>query len=625
MLGIFLIICLVIFWFTKLKAYRLLKDDNIESVEIDSNGRTYNVCYYAVMLHAVSDAVILLVYIGCGWPFLFIEGLSRSNYLLCIVVGGFIPVLSIAYACYLLTKSANGYIKISTEEIEYKRRKSLSVRVSDISKIVYSGLGSYLIYLKEKGKGPVFINLSGFYKKKEISSLMKQLRDYLAKTSGRDVSLSHKLVWMFEMIFGRYYPAFCLIVISLLLIYTSYCCIDYDFFRKDYTALFNNLGEDSNQPENAWPYYVQAAVNYTKLEDDFQEIVEESSRSGQFNFTDEQRDNLRKWFDENASSWASLKKAASVNYCNATYKDISLLHGIDRNDFSSPSNTGYGQIIHLYSNIDACRLAGVYDLGWLDLFKVQLGSSRHFVNGKTFIDQLVGYGLLRKSIQLFAEQDSYTPEELEKARQLLKGCFPANLPALSIEGETFIYCNSYDDIISLKKIPVQTPLNLMFLAFGSSTGTEAYVRKRFANIVEETKKGIEFEQKGISITDFPIMRQMLFNPLADGIVGVYKTSRRANANLLAAYFLLDLEEYKLIRGSYPADVSELRQAGLTSQMPDDPDANGKIIYRNDGQRAILYAVGRNAKDDGGYKDDKSPDKRDDIIYWERQLKEEIEQ
>ena len=45
-------------------------------------------------------------------------------------------------------------------------------------------------------------------------------------------------------------------------------------------------------------------------------------------------------------------------------------------------------------------------------------------------------------------------------------------------------------------------------------------------------------------------------------------------------------------------------------------------YFNDGQRAILYAVGKNGIDDGGYKDDRDCDQeRDDIIYWERNLEE----
>ncbi len=122
------------------------------------------------------------------------------------------------------------------------------------------------------------------------------------------------------------------------------------------------------------------------------------------------------------------------------------------------------------------------------------------------------------------------------------------------------------------------------------------------------------------------MRNMLFGILEGSTAKVYRVSQRADTNLMAAYFLLDLEEYQLIKGGYPEDVSLVRQAGLTSQLPDDPDTVGKIIYRNDGQRAILYAVGQNAKDDGGYKDDRGSDKkRDDIIYWQRNLKEDIGQ
>ena len=129
-----------------------------------------------------------------------------------------------------------------------------------------------------------------------------------------------------------------------------------------------------------------------------------------------------------------------------------------------------------------------------------------------------------------------------------------------------------------------------------------------------------------SVTNPLTIRNLFFNLLYAPIGNVYKVSQRADTHLLAGYFLLDLEEYHLMKGHYPVDVSHLRQAGLTSELPDDPDSDGKIIYRNDGQRAILYAVGGNAKDDDGYKDGGGTDKkRDDIIYWQKNLKEEVRQ
>jgi hypothetical protein len=624
MLGIFLIICLAVFLFIKLKAYSLLQDSHIESVELDSVGRTYNVCYRAVVLYAISMAVALIGCMGCLWPYLFTEGIDRSSYFFGIVIFGLVPVLSIAYVCYLDIRNPQAHIRISIDEIEYKRHKSFSVKVSDIKAITYLGMCLYQIHLSEKGKPSLRVNLNEFNKRREICSLMNQLREYSAKVSGQDRSLANKLgLWRLNTILGKIFPAFVTILIVLSLLYTSYCCIDYDFFKKDYTASFNALGAEPNQSENAWPHYVQAAVNYTELKWDFREIIEDSLKSNQFNLTDDQNDNLRKWFNENASSWASLKKAVSINYCNATYEHVSLFDNTKPYDFSNSFDTCYGPIRHLYRNVNACRLAGVLDLDWFDLFQMQLASSKHFVNGKLFIDQLVGYGMLTRSIKLLAKQANYQPHDLQEARRILKEHFPEGLPLLSTEGEILMCCGTFDDMINIKKIPVQTPFNPMFLCYGSLTGTERYARKRFTAILEQARKGIKVESKGFSITAFPILRNMLLSILDESVAHVYKVSQRVNTNLLAAYFLLDLEEYKLIKGCYPSDVSQLRQAGLTSQLPDDPDADGNIIYSIDGERAVLYAVGKNTKDDGGYRDDRESDqKRDDIIYWERNLKEE---
>ena len=626
MLGIFLIICIAVYLSIKLKIYLLLKNDYSGQVELDSGGRTYNVCRRAAVLHIFSYIVALIGYIGCMWPYLFVGEVDKSDYIIGIAELAIVPILIIAVICYLEIRNAQGYIRISKDEIEYKRRKCFSVKITDIKKIIFISMYSWNIELKEKGKKHLNINLSEFYNRKEISSLMQQLRDYSAKISGREKSITYKLgLWRLETILGKYYLSGFKIIIVLLLLYGSYCCIDYDFFKKDYTAMFNALGTDSSQTENAWPHYVQAAVNYVKLEDGLQKIIDDSEKSDLSNLTDGQKDDLRKWFDENASSWASLKKATSISYCNASYTHIYIGDNTELNDFSNPSDSGYIPIARLYSNISAGRFAGVIDLDWFDLFQMQLASSKHFVNGKTFTDQFIGYAAIRRSIKLLAEQDSYSIEDLQKTRKTLRECFPEGLPPLSSEGEILRICSTFDYFINLKKIPVQTPLNPVFLMYGSRIGSEKSVRKCYAAILEKAQKGIKVEPKGFSIINFPIMRNNMLHIL-DASDMIDRKPQRANTTLSAAYFLLDLEEYKLNKGCYPADVSQLKKAGLTSQLPDDPDSGGKIIYRNDGQRAILYAVGANAKDDDGYKEykstDKNREKRDDIVYWQRNLKEQ---
>jgi hypothetical protein len=630
MLGIFLIICLIVYLFIKLAIHNLLKDtpDKYskveEPIELDSNVRTYTSCSRASVLSAYSKILILIAFLGCAWPYLFVEGVSLDGYLIGILSFGIVFPCVIIFSCYMDFKWTDSTTKISVDQIEYISRKSFSVRVDEIKKITDLGLFSYQIHLKEKSKKRLHLNFDGYTKKKELHSLIKQIEDHLAEASGRDKKFYHKFgFWGFNTFFGKYYLGFTSIAITIALFYTSYCCIDYDFFKKDYTALYNALGADSAQTENAWPHYVSAAVNYIKLEDDSQQIIEDRRRFDQLDLTDDQKGDLKKWFDQNASSWASLKKAASIDYCNAAYENISMMNSKDRNDFSTPSENGYRQIRYLYSNADAGCLAGVIDLDWFDLFQMQLTTSKHFINGKTFVDQLVGYAFLKRSIELLAKQDNCLLEDLHKAKALLKAHFSQGIPPLSIDGEIFMECSIHESMINPKtmKIPVRTPLNPMFLVFGSSSGMEAYTRKSLTAAFQRARKGIEVEPKGFSFVSFlrfPFMRNILFSILNKDVTRIYKASKRINTNLLAAYFFIDLEQYRLTKGNFPEDVSQLTDAGLTSTLPDDQDIDGKIIYCNDGQRAILYAVGKNGIDDGGYRNEKGFDKkRDDIIFWKR--------
>ena len=175
-------------------------------------------------------------------------------------------------------------------------------------------------------------------------------------------------------------------------------------------------------------------------------------------------------------------------------------------------------------------------------------------------------------------------------------------------------------MIKQVKIPVQTPLNPMFLLFGSAGGTEAYARKYYASILEDARKGIKAELSPFSVLHFPVMRTMLFDISGPIIVKIYRLSQRTETTLSAAYLMIDLERYHLLKGCYPEDILQLKEAGLTCELPVDPDREGNIIYSNDGDRAVLYAVGENGRDDGGYRDSrKSDEKRDDRIFWERDL------
>ncbi|MCE5339619.1 MAG: hypothetical protein LLF92_00640 [Planctomycetaceae bacterium] len=159
MLGILLIICLVIFWITKLKAFILLKDTYNKPENINDKDQIRELRHHAVKLHIIAGIAALIGYIGCILP-LLIAVISKNINIFLIIVVGIVSPLILSFVCYLEIRSARG------------------------TKIVFP--------------------------------------------------------------FTAY-----LMVFSLPLFYTSYCCIDYDFFRKDYTAAFNSMGAEPNQSENA--------------------------------------------------------------------------------------------------------------------------------------------------------------------------------------------------------------------------------------------------------------------------------------------------------------------------------------------------------------------------------------
>lgn len=619
MLGIFAIICLISYILVSIKINLLLKG-SAKEVELGADTHSYEVCQRATPLIIASQIIILIGWIGCFWPFGFIEGLEKDIFA-GLAMLGIAPVVAIFFAIYITVKGNSGYMKISEDEIEYNRRKHFTVKVSDIKKISCPAIGQYSIHLKEKGAKPLSIHTNHFNSCKEVQSLMKQLREHVAIANNRNKSFAHRFSpWAVEMLLGKIYLPLTRTLLVALLFYTSWCCIDYDFFKKDYTKEYNTLGAIAEEPENAWDYYVKAATEYSQLEEELQNTISEQVEDGQLDLNEQQTRKLKEWYLNNTSALANLKKAASIDYCNAYYKKISLYDNSAKYDFSSPADTGYSYIKKLYTNLNACRLSSIAQIEWTDLFEMQLASARHFTNGKGIMDQLVGYSNLSKAVKLISLNDITNTADVEQARWLLNKNFPEGVRRLSIDGELLIICASFDSFINVKKIPVQTPLNPIFVMCGPISGAEKQARKRYANAMEQAANGIEVEDTPLSIFSFPPIQNILLFIVADSsIFKVYKLSEKANSNVSAAYIAIDLEECKLKNGAYP-DASQLNDLDLTSRLPNDPHSDSKIIYRLDEDRAILYSVGSNAIDDGGYRDkEKTDSHRDDVIYWERKL------
>lgn len=95
----------------------------------------------------------------------------------------------------------------------------------------------------------------------------------------------------------------------------------------------------------------------------------------------------------------------------------------------------------------------------------------------------------------------------------------------------------------------------------------------------------------------------------------------AQAGVSGSRILLALQVHKSRHGEYPASLSDLKQLGWKLDL-EDPFSGKDFIYRRAGNGFVLYSIGQNLKDEGGW-DDYSPalraihprpDKPDDIVW-----------
>jgi hypothetical protein len=216
MLGIYLLVCMAVYFLIELKAYGLVKG-GAPSVVLSAEPRTYEVCRQAVVLSVASRIVALVGYLGCAWPYLFIKDVSIWPYLTGVVMLGVFPMFLVIYSCYREIRYRMGTIQISTDNIEFNNDKySTKIKVSDIQKITYPTLRCYEIHFKEKQNRYLRVDIDNLYKRKETISLMEQLSQYCAKACGKEKSIAY-WYWRTEMLFGRYYLVLFKTVIGLLL------------------------------------------------------------------------------------------------------------------------------------------------------------------------------------------------------------------------------------------------------------------------------------------------------------------------------------------------------------------------------------------------------------------------
>jgi len=88
---------------------------------------------------------------------------------------------------------------------------------------------------------------------------------------------------------------------------------------------------------------------------------------------------------------------------------------------------------------------------------------------------------------------------------------------------------------------------------------------------------------------------------------------RSDAQLGVAEIALALRMYKIKKGNYPTDLTELVPESAR-ELPKDPFTGKNFIYKRKGEGFVVYSLGDNCKDDGGKWGEKSKYEDGDIVF-----------
>jgi hypothetical protein len=112
-------------------------------------------------------------------------------------------------------------------------------------------------------------------------------------------------------------------------------------------------------------------------------------------------------------------------------------------------------------------------------------------------------------------------------------------------------------------------------------------------------KHISGRSAGLLVNALPEYRFFLCRKFVPALDKVGELSFQTKSSYEAAVTVIALKRWRLEKGAYPDDLTQLINAGYLQKLPLDPYSDKPLVYRKNGDDFLLYSVGRNFTDDSG--------------------------
>jgi hypothetical protein len=425
------------------------------------------------------------------------------------------------------------------------------------------------------------------------------------------------------------------VLVVLLSLYTVWFVNGKPSVTVDYLALLNQMSRpDVADQDNAWPYY-RWALTLTIPDYDLQQIpawqhpdypeYREFAR-----LTEDTQRAIVKWIEVNRQAWDQFVLAGSKPYlaksyeCKSANKDATLVSIRLPELWALPNLSRVGiwsARLHMQQGRPGQALEDCLALA---------RAGRHWQHCAAFVEQLIGVSLSRNAheeiLRMVACRE-LSAAELSDWQRKVAGAYPQGYPLADVRGEHLILLDVIQHLFTDRglgggHLVPSASATLLEEEMGQGKESERPIVRVTRSMLhvgrEETiatinrifdpqqsllrpheKRARQVPTVREILQSLPNHRYALVRVLVPDIDRVTESGFRGKALHEATLTVLALQRYRREKGSYPATLAELKQAGYLDVLPADPYSDKPLSYKVADGSFMLYSLGPDFRDDGG--------------------------
>jgi hypothetical protein len=419
--------------------------------------------------------------------------------------------------------------------------------------------------------------------------------------------------------------------------------------RIDYLAMLNQMSRpEVLDQDNAWPHYERAIDLLVEPGEELTGVSGVTPLRSQLadleSLAPETRQALADWVQANDPAWEQFKLAAARAYC---YRPFEYCAGAPKQKWLLSVTLPHLHPLRQLTAMGRWRVRMEIRLGRIDqaleecLTIAQAG--RHWQGSKLLVEGLLGLGLSEighREILAILSHHALSASELAVLQRQVDEMYPGAFPLMNAEGERIAFLDTVQHLFTeggpggghlvpdaglIAAIKGDEPLEAvegmlwktLAVVHAGRDRTVAKACELFA-LQSEVAKRTPHENRGGKGADAVFAslskRYYVVDVLAPAIGRVSELAFRGRAVHEATFAVLALLRYREDKGSYPASLDELKQAGYVDALPRDPYSDGPLLYKTANDDCVLYSVGPDFEDDGGKP---GKDKTGRVETWDR--------